>query len=243
MSADWWRLYYDLPAKRFVGASFEIRFGWPQLDPRAVEKSPALVAMRGEIVNEISRLLSVGIQWCASPDSGELAGKDPEERRAILEAMEFLSPSQTGTYIEQIQIGGALARVARPVPLTKTTRRQVKGRLEVERAPIAVEVVAVGAVDAVDLGLQRFTLRHVTDREFFPHSDTPRRQAGGLFPALEFEYSDEQAEAVWEAFDSRKMVVVHGRARLPELYVLRFISIIGSVRNGDRNRDEIKGPE
>src|SRR5207247_191540 len=104
----------------------------------------------------MAELLNKGLDWAISQETADVPGRTPEESQAILQAIQELSPSESGP-IEKIQVSGSLVRGRLPkVSLSPATRKRVRERLEqlsISRAQDSpVTVFAIGRVDAVDRG-------------------------------------------------------------------------------------------
>jgi len=220
MSADWWKQFYDLPAHGFKAASFEIRFGWPTPREESAKATDDEEQSRQQIIQEISRMLEAGIKWCADPNPDTLPGVDREEGRVILEAIEALSPPQSGSYIEEFHVGGGLIRLSRPVVLTKATRKQIKLRLDSERSPTAEDILVAGVIEKVDRGLQQLTVRRVTQSVLLGKTSTSGGNKNGLFPEYEFAYEEEYSEQVLDALENESKVYLFGRSRPTGMYTL-----------------------
>lgn len=104
--ADWLRRYYDLPATAFAFRSFEVSFGAPE------EPVQQDLADDRKVLEEISRLLNIGLDWASAAD-GKEAGTN-REWAAIVEAVSHLTPPQKGV-IETVEVSGQLTKRARQV--------------------------------------------------------------------------------------------------------------------------------
>ena len=142
---SWLRDLYQLEAQQFAFHSFEVA-----LRPAAARDQLLALPERNSILDEVERLLAAGLQWLPS---GELPVDTKEDRRAVLDAIKELSPTE-GSFIARVEVSGRVApqpHPYRPV-LTKQVRRiageAVKDLQGKQTLPsFATRVGHVGAVD------------------------------------------------------------------------------------------------
>ncbi|MSO99618.1 MAG: hypothetical protein EXR07_01000 [Acetobacteraceae bacterium] len=113
---DWFRRFYDLPARGFALGSFEVVFDRP---PAAGQ----LTFDDDKAIEDITRLLSKGLDWATDPIISDLP--TDAESSAIVNALAQLAPTLKGT-VSSVEVSGVLAGNPRPhVRLSRETSERI----------------------------------------------------------------------------------------------------------------------
>jgi len=180
---DQFRRFYDLPATEFAFRSFEVSFGMP------AEPAQLDITDDQNVLGEVSRLLSAGLEWAAATDDSE--APTTREWRAIIEALSHLTPPQKGV-VESVAVSGTLARRARqPIVLEREAAERVGYVRRKMNAASPMEVTFEGLVREFDKDALTFWLRN-SDGTNLAHVS----------------FTEDQYDDALLAFDSERVVTV-----------------------------------
>jgi hypothetical protein len=224
------RRLYDLPTTSFAFNSFEVAFGSPTTDAqqcfKGIGESPQQ-AVAG-IFMEVSRYLSMGLEWLASdPNTAESLNGSEAERRAILQALLHVVPTSHGS-IETIELGGKLLRelIVRNPKACKLNRAMRPSLRRITESVSKHEdriVTLSGRVREADVDTQTFELRNVDAHE----EDT------------RLAYQDDLQDDVLDALGAEYKVKVVAR-RTPRKPGFEAIAIEKAIDSEDVSTDATK---
>jgi hypothetical protein len=185
------RRYYDLPAVHFAFRSFEIAFGKPGGPAELVD---------ADMLRRIRPLLVKGLSWAEQTselqpfilfeEHGNSEISTRLEWTAIINALAKLAPPQTGT-VQEVEVSGVLAGLEyRVVRLTRHTARRISEARKLLNPDVRLHT-DTGYVREFDKDKLTFFLRNV-------RAETVRS----------VEFSEEQYDDVWAAFDTDRVVTI-----------------------------------
>ncbi len=161
--ADERRRWYDLPTQ-FRFASFEVALGKPPIEQSLI--SVEETESRDAVYRDVSALLDKGLTWLLKGIQEEPVWKNPEERKAVLEAIESLIPSSLGP-VTSVRIGGSLVsaledRIGR-INLNKSVKQAARSALAGKSNRDERIVREIGYIRELDKDRFTFELRDKPD--------------------------------------------------------------------------------